>query len=489
MMSTTDSNTPVFHIAICGAGLAAYMTAAALSRHLPPDCRLTLIITDENPAADILYGSVTSPSAYNFNLSIGLSEPDLIRSGNTAFSWGTHYQAWGEGGRNWIQGFQLPLPVLGGVQFHQYLISRGNEALEPYLVSALAARQGAFAHPPETDGHSLARAEYGYQFSPTAYSEAMSSVIDRSRLSVIVAAITGIDCLADSIRQVRLSDAQSISADLFIDCTGPDAALIGRLGAEMINGKVLGAVLSETPAKALGSATRVLMGQAFGWQAVTPLQDASAKLTVYAVEDEAAALAAHGPVDVGTQTVLGRRSAAWIGNCVAIGQAAAVVDPLTPAPLMLLQRDVERLLALIPVSPDMAMERREFNRQFANDHDHADLFHSALLASPPADAGAYWQAGKSSDERLDRKIAQFLSRGVLVSYDLEPFTPEDWLILHYGMGRQPERHDRLADAPPDNQVRTYLSDMRTRIEAAARSLPDHHSYMVNLKRYLAHRGA
>lgn len=486
-MSRTDHDAPAFHIAICGGGLAGYMTAAALSRYLPPDYRMTLIITDENPPADIFYGSVTSPSAYNFNLSIGLSEPDLIRGGNTAFSWGTHYQAWGKERRDWIQGFQLPLPVLGGVQFHQYLGSRGNEALEPYLVSASAARQGAFAHPPETDGHPLARAEYGYQFSPAAYREAMSSIIDRSRLNVIAAAITGIDCLADNIRQVRLSDAQSISADLFIDCTGPDAALIGRLGAEMINGKVLGAVLNETPSRTLGSATRVLMGQAFGWEAVTPLQDASAKLTVYAVEDEAAALAAHGPVDVGAEAVCGRRSDAWIGNCVATGQAAAVVDPLTPAPLMLLQRDVERLLALIPVSTDMAMERREFNRQFANDHDHADLFHSALLASPPA--GAYWQAGKSSDERLNRKIAQFLSRGVLVSYDLEPFTPEDWLILHYGMGRRPKRHDRLADTPPDEQVRAYLSDLRNRIEAAARSLPDHHTYMVNLKRYLAHRGA
>jgi len=488
-MSKTDHDAPAFHIAICGGGLAAYMTAAALSRHLPPSCQLTLIVTDENPVTDIFYGSVTSPSAYNFNLSIGLSEPDLVQSGNTAFSWGTHYQAWGEEGRDWIQGFQLPLPVLGGVQFHQYLVSRGNEALEPYLVSASAARLGAFAHPPETDGHSLARAEYGYQFSPAAYREAMSSVIDRARLSVIVAAITDIDCLADDLRQVRLSDGQTVAADLFIDCTGPDAALIGRIGAEMVGGKALRAALTETSSKTLGPATRVLTGQAFGWQAITPLQGVSTKLTIYAAEDEAAALAAHGPVDVGAQAVCGRRSAAWIGNCVAIGQAAAVADPLTPAPLMLLQRDVERLLALIPQSRDMAMERREFNRQFANDHDHADLFRDALLTSPPADGGVYWQAGKSSDERLDRKIAQFLSRGVLVSYDLEPFTPEDWLILHYGMGRRPERHDRLADAPPDSQVRAYLSDMRTRIEAAARSLPDHHSYMVNLKRYLAHRGA
>ncbi|MCR6660540.1 MAG: tryptophan 7-halogenase [Asticcacaulis sp.] len=393
-MSRTDHDTPAFHIAICGGGLAAYMTAAALSRHLPPDYRLTLIITDENPPADIFYGSVTSPTAYNFNLSIGLSEPDLIRGGNTAFSWGTHYQAWGKERRDWIQGFQLPLPVLGGVQFHQYLADRDNEALEPYLVSAAAARLGVFAHPPETDGHSLARAEYGYQFSPAAYREAMSSVIDRARLSVIAAAITEVDRLAHDIRQVRLSDGRSVSADLFIDCTGPEAALIGRMGADMIGGKALGAALSQTPSRTLGPATRVLTGQAFGWQAVTPLQGASTKLTLYAMEDEIAALVAHGAVDVVARAVCGRRSAAWIGNCVAIGQAAGVVDPLTPAPLMLLQRDVERLLALIPVSSDLAMERREFNRQFANDHDHAELFRGALLASPPEDAGAYWQGEK-----------------------------------------------------------------------------------------------
>ncbi len=489
-MRITDNDIPAFHIAVCGGGLAAYMTAAALSRHLPPGCRLTLIVTDENPAADIFYGSVTTPSAYNFNLSIGLSEPALLRGSTTAFSWGTHYQAWGSEGSDWVQGFQLPLPVLHGVQFHQYLVRQGKEALEPYLVSSTAARRGAFAHPPETAGHPLARAEYGYQFAPAAYSDLLSSVLDRSRLSIIKASLTAVDCVAESVRQVRLSDGQSISADLFVDCTGAEGVLISRLEAGITGDRRLGAVMTESPAETLGSAVRSLTGRSFGWQAVTPLQGACAKLTMYAVEDEDAAVAAHGDApDTSAHAVFGCRSAAWAGNCVAIGQAAALLDPLTPAPMMLLQRDVERLLSLIPMSGDMAIERREFNRQFDNDYTHAELFSSALMAPASTDAGAYWRDVPRPDEKLDRKIAQFLSRGVLVSYDLEPFTPEDWLILHYGMGRRPERHDRLADAPPDDQVRAYLSDLRSRIEAAARSLPDHHSYMVNLKRYLAQKGA
>lgn len=485
------SQTPIVHIAVCGGGLAGYMTATALSRHLPARHQISFIAIEDSPAADIFYGNVTSPSAYDFNLSAGVTEPALVRQSSTAFSLGTQYESWGGEERTWFQGFQLPLPILNGVQFHQYLTRQGEYDLEPYLVSATAAKRGAFAHPPEQATHPLSRAEYGYNIDATSYLSVFASVMDAARVRVIRAGITGIELGPDGIDALRLSDGQTISADLFIDCTGPEATLLSRLGARRLGDRRLGAVMNQTPCDHLGPAMRTLTGRSFGWQSVTPLQGATARLTVFAEDDEDLALEAHGgDPDVKASAVLGRQAEAWIGNCVAIGQAAAVVEPLTPAPVMLLQRDIERLVSLIPLFRDMSMERREYNRQFENDYEHADLFHRAMFATTPVAGSSYWEAAHTQpNAKLDRKLTQFLSRGVLVSYDLEPFTPEDWTILHYGMGRRPRRSDRLADPLPENEVKQYLANMQGSIATMARTLPGHQAYMSGLKNFLAREGA
>ena len=85
----------------------------------------------------------------------------------------------------------------------------------------------------------------------------------------------------------------------------------------------------------------------FGWQSLTPLQNDDAVLTVYTPQSEQAARKVH-PQGVTAQcsVSLGRRIKAWSGNCVAIGHAAAIVEPTSPAPLMLLQMDIERLMGL-----------------------------------------------------------------------------------------------------------------------------------------------
>jgi tryptophan halogenase len=501
MENPVASRVRLDHIAVCGAGLAGYMTAAALSRHLPDSIRVTLLVIDDRPAADLFYGSVTAPSAYDFNLSMGVAEPRVVVDSTTAFSFGTWYRDWGGARRSWVQGFQLPLPIPNGVLFHQYIVGGAKSDLEPFLVSAEAAKRGAFAHPPQTPGHPLARAEYGYQLDPASYAELFAAVLRDSRVRIVKAGIAEVECRAGEITCLRLSGGEPVKADLYVDATGPDAVLLSRLGgkhlgarrlgAEGSGGRRLGAVLSHQASGVLGPAVRTLSGHGFGWQSHTPLQGAVARLTVFAEDNEEQALAAHGGApDLGATAAFAAQDAAWIGNCAAVGQAAATIEPLTPAPIMLLQADIERLISLIPLSRDMAMESREYNRQFTANYRHAEMFRRALFATAPLDGSAYWQAEAAApaDAGLERKIAQFLSRGVLASYDLEPFTAEDWTILHFGMGRRPSRHDRLADQASRAEVEAYLAGLRRDIAAAAASLPAHDDYMTNLKRYLIEKG-
>jgi tryptophan halogenase len=463
------------------------MTVAALGAHMPADIRVTWLKVPGTDAYDVLYGNVAPPSAYDFNLTIGLDEPALVIDGKVSFAFGTRYVDWGPDRRAWIQAFHAPFPVLNGVIFYHYVLRQGQSALAPFLVSAEAAANGVFAHPPEDQRHPLSRAEYGYQFDPAAYGAAFERLVSPA-VTRIESPIARVHRDGDGIASVELVDGRALTADLYIDCTGPAA----HLGVPMTGGRALSLLAGRVPSADLGAPVRTVTAGAYGWTAQTQVEGSVLRLTVYDKADRDLAGKAHGqPVTFEADVTLGHRPEAWTGNCVAIGQAAGVVEPVTPAPFMLLQHDIERLLSLLPVSRDMAVERREFNRQYAEDYRNALLFNRALFVSKAAPAGAYWQAAAESplDERLVAKLEQFESRGLNVAYDLEPFAAEDWIVLHFGMGRQPERHDRMADQMPADALARTLGDMRTGIAQAVRTMPRHGAYRQGLVNFLQQRGA
>lgn len=484
--ASNDSGARLQHILVCGSGLAAQMTVAALSHHLPPSIRVTWLKIPGTEAKDRLYGSVAPPTAYDFNLNIGVEEPALVLGSNTAFSYGTRYSQWGAKRRDWIQAFQAPFPVIEGVLFYHYLVRSGVYDIAPYLVAAAAARNGVFAHPPEDQRHPLSRAEYGYQFEPAAYGAVFERRVGPA-VTTIAGTIAGVARDGDDIRSVDLTGGPSLVCDLYIDCTGPDALLASQFGTLAGPSRRLNFLSSQAASAELGPPVRTVTAGSFGWSAQTPVEGATLRMTVYARDDEDKAVEAHGdPAASRSDFTTGRRAMAWTGNCVAIGHAAGVVEPVTPAPFMLLQRDIDRLMALLPISPRMAVERREFNRQYADDYDHAVLFNRALFDLSDADYGAYLQGACESpaDERLAGKIAQFESRGLHVAYDLEPFGLEDWVILHLGMGRRPERYDRVADSMPRDKMDQYLGRMRQDIAQAVKTMPPHGAYRQGLAKFL-----
>lgn len=490
MQTNSGGVETIDHILICGDGLAAHMTAAVLSRQLPPTIRLTLV-TAGGADTDLFYGSVTSPTAYAFNLAAGVFEPKLVLESDAAFSWGTKFEQWAGGARSWIQCFHLPLPVIDGVMFHHYLAQQHVAQLERFLVSAVAARKGAFIHPPQrppqAGQQALTRAEYGYQIDPASYAGLFASSIDQARVRTISGKVEAVEKGESGIASVRLSDGQRLAADLYVDCTGPEAPLISSLGSAFQEGRRLRGAMSRRAAAQLGPPLRTVSPATYGWRSETPLRGHVARLAVYHPDSEAEALADLGDTpERSCEVTLGRRAEAWSGNCVAIGQAARVVEPLTPAPVMLLQGDIERLLSLIPFSGDMSVERREFNRRFAEDQEHAELFTRALFETDGLPDTPYWRdaCGVPVSEKLARKIELFEDRGLLVAYDLEPFNPEDWTILHYGMGRRAARYDRSADRAQPAQVQNYLSNMKREIERLVDTFPSHAAYVAELKQYL-----
>jgi len=471
----------VTKIAIFGNGLAGALCTSKLVQILPKNVELTYIEAGATSETEALWGTVTPPATYDFLLGLDISEPDVFPHSNSSFSLGTHYKNWGPNRRNWLQSFYRPLPTYNGVGFHHYLTRLGHASdqtldIQPYIMSVQAGLSGVFAHPPEGKKIPLADVEYGYHFEPKAWRKIALKKALSGDVTCIKADVSKTTRQDAKVQSVLLSNGQTIEADFYIDALGtpsnlgtphPDVQSTGR------RLKVNSALIQHDR---LNGVCRTVTGTPSGWKSETPLQNGTHVLTIFdpAVETDAMTDRESPPLKE-FDVELGRHSSPWIGNCLILGHGAARIEPLTPAPFLLLQRDIERLAELIPVSDNMDVESREYNRRFKADYDHADLFQSAFFETA---------TDPTADQRLLDKIAQFKSRGVLVQYDYEPFTEQDWTILHLGMARYPERYDPLADHIPEDQLKNRLTQMRKAIEMMATKMPPHQVYMTGLLKYL-----
>lgn len=479
-------------IAIFGNGFAGLLCAAKLVKILPEDIELTYIESSEVNNTDLFFGTVTSPTTYDFLLGLGITEPDILPHTETSFSLGTQYKNWGPENRSWTQSFHRPLPLFKGVNFHHYLTrlratSPELSEIEDYIMSVQAAKASVFAHPPEGKNIPLADVEYGYHFLPEDWCKVLADKINASSIKWVKSDVLSVIWQDDNIQSISLSNSTKIEADFFINAIGPHSKLANPKPKARSSSRHLKAVSSFTPSENLKSVCRVLTATNYGWQSETPLQNGIHRLSVFTAESEKEALDHNENSDSPPVNIeLGKLAAPWSGNCLTLGHGAAIVEPLTPAPVLLLQRDIERLVELIPVSREMAVESREYNRRFHADYEHAEEFTRSLFVTDARAHSPYWQTASALEPgtKLRVKIEQFESRGVTVQYDYEPFSAQDWTLLHLGMGRHPARYDPLADHIPEYQLKNRLNQMSTATKMMAKKMPPHHIYMTGLLKYL-----
>ncbi|NNC37235.1 MAG: tryptophan halogenase [Hyphomonadaceae bacterium] len=471
-------------ILVCGRGLAFEITLAALAQNLPKSVKLTAIEIQSLPDHDVFYGNVTSPLAYEFLLRLGLDEPGVLKNTDTVFSYGTSYKNWADK-LSWTQVHHLAFPVWNNVQFHQYL-RRLNAPLEPYLVNAAAGKEGVFAHPPNDAKIPLSRAEYGYQFRPQSLYALLKQQPTPENVTRDSGEIEDIIIQNGEISSVILEDGRDLSADLFIDATGITGALVSSLDTCASVTRNLAMSEHLTPSTSPASVRKV-EGKTYGWQSVTSLQNHNSILTVSAPEDiDRAKADISGDIHSEFTIAIGRQHQGWVGNCVSIGHANTVIEPLTPAPMMMLQLDIERLLSLIPVTADMSVEQQEFNRLLDNDREHCEMFNVAFFNIPQNPNTAYWASALSNAKsvKLTRKLTQFESRGHLTAFDFEPFNEQDWTILHFGLGRTPDRYDPFIDNVSEATIRGQLDQLQSGIEQIVKKMPPHGRYIENFLNYL-----
>ncbi|MBV9884054.1 MAG: tryptophan 7-halogenase, partial [Sphingomonadaceae bacterium] len=179
----------------------------------------------------------------------------------------------------------------------------------------------------------------------------------------------------------------------------------------------------------------------------------------------------------------GCRPQPWLRNCVAIGDAAAAMEPLEWGNLHLAHSAIDRIVSMMPDRDCGAVELWDYNRQSVAEADRMrDFLVLHYVASRRPEP--FWQAAAAAEPpaSLAHTLTLFRSRGRLPIYEEETFSRDSWLAVLLGQGVIPERIDPLVETLPAAQADQAMARLRETISALVPTLPTQSDYLRNLSR-------
>ena len=185
-----------------------------------------------------------------------------------------------------------------------------------------------------------------------------------------------------------------------------------------------------------------------------------------------------------TKLQAGRLKQPWLRNCIAIGPAAALLEPLASTSLHLIQSALGRLTKLFPVDREVSVEAREYNRLTTQELDRTRDFAILRYKLNGRTGEAFWDELRDMavPGELDHKIDQYSKRGRVPLLDGDIFEESEWALVFSEHGVQPERYDVLADTIPLDQLAAQLHRMRQVMQRAAAGVPLYGEYLARIAR-------
>jgi tryptophan halogenase len=228
-------NKPVSHVAVVGADSAAWICSCALRRAFRHrELAVTVVDTCRSVDATVRWTCPRSAACTRCWASTRRSSSAAARA---TYRLASEHRGWqGEGSRFMHAHGELG-SELSGTPFYKYLL---NEAIEgravngdDFSVATLAARQGRFARPMGEGDALTASFTYGFHLEEAAYADFLRQ--HAAKLGIKRAGGTVVDVELDgsgAVAALRLANGERLTADLYVDCSGPQAAVIGRLLAD-----------------------------------------------------------------------------------------------------------------------------------------------------------------------------------------------------------------------------------------------------------------
>ena len=494
---------PVRKVTIVGGGTAGWMTAAVLSRWLS---QVQIRLVESEEIGTIGVGEATIPHIRNYLALAGVDALQMISETKASFKLGIQFVGWGAEGESYVHGFGKIGRDMLWLHPHQLWLAARERVpsaakhFDHYSLNCRAALANKFAFPDQRNRASpLADLNYAYHFDASLFARFLRSESEARGVERIEGRIVdvGQDPESGFVRHVRLADGREVDGELFVDCSGMRALLIGDalgIGYEHWNQWLLCDRAMAVPCESVSPLTPYTRATArsAGWQWRIPLQHRIGNGIVYAsglMSDEAAAetllsnldgepLADPRPVSFAP----GRRRKAWDKNVLAVGLSSGFLEPLESTSIHLIQTGIHRLLALFPASGFSQVDVDEYNRQSRSEMEDVRDFIIAHYAVTRRSGEPFWDHVRtmavpdSLEQRFDlfRSTARFFKHSAS-----ELFAEESWVQVLLGQGFE-ARPDPVTRFVPDDELGAFLDDLAEVIDDVADKMPGHAEFLASL---------
>ncbi len=486
-------------IVIVGGGSAGWMTAAALSSLLDPrSVQVTLIESDQIGTVGV--GEATIPDIINFNAILGINESEFLRATNGTFKLGIEFNNWGRIGDTYFHPFGEHGVDMQGIDFHQYWMrfKRANpgSSIEDFSLSAVASRAGKFAMPENDPRSVLSRLRYAYHFDATAYAKFLREYAEKRGVKRMEGKVVDINQNSESgfIKDVQLEDGSHLSGDLFFDCSGFRALLLGDvLGvdyedwthwlpcdtAQAVACDRTGDLLPYTKSTAKSA----------GWQWRIPTQHRTGNGHIYSsamMDDEAAIESLLADLDgsvLGSPRKIrfrtGRRTRFWEKNCIAVGLSGGFLEPLESTSLYLIQEGISKFISLFPSRDMPAAICDEYNRQLTKKFEQVRDFIILHYKATERDDSEFWTycRNMSIPDSLTQKIELFREAGRVFRYEDELFSKPSWVAVLLGQNIVPHTVDPIVESVAGEQIERSLQSMKAAMNNAVMKMETHQAFV------------
>lgn len=483
----------VRRVVIAGGGTAGWMVAACLSKTMGKLLDIKLIESDEIGTVGV--GEATIPTLLTFHNLLGLNEAEFMAATSATFKLGIKFEHWRGIDQHYIHSFGLTGKDHWTAGFQHFWLKGCRRQLASaygdYCLELRAAEENKFAHLPRNGMN------YAFHMDATRYAAYLRKFSEGYGVQRIEGKITRVQMSeggSGHIRALTLGDGAEIEGDLFIDCTGFRALLIGQaLGVpyeDWTHWLPCDSALAVQTAS-VGEAvpyTRSIAHDS-GWQWRIPLQHRVGNGLVYCsqhMSDERAETLLRSRIEgeVLTQPRVlkfkpGQRQQVWKGNCVAIGLASGFIEPLESTSIHLIQRGAIRLMQLFPTDGIRQPDVDEFNRQAQEEIEHIRDFIVLHYHVTERDDSPFWQACRAMEipASLRHRIQLFRETGRVFRTHNELFAENSWIQVMLGQGITPQQHHQVADLMGDQELSGFLEDIRGTVNRTVAQLPPHHAYV------------
>jgi flavin-dependent dehydrogenase len=512
-------STSIHNIIIVGGGTAGWLSACNLAKKLNISSKnsfnVTLIESPDIPTIGV--GEGTWPTMRKTLSNLGIDEAEFMRECNATFKHGTKFVNWRETPKDGTSEFYYNL-------FTSY-VDPSTFNLAPYWQMGLADPDKSYPDAvsmqeqiceqglapkkittPEYEGI----VNYAYSLDAGKFGSMLKRLaIEELGVNYISANVTQVNLDDDGyISSVNTDTAGQVSGDFFVDCSGTKSLLIGealQIAFKSFSDTILTnhAVFMQVPHPENNSEIvpcTVSTAHECGWTWDISLANRRGVGYVYSdkycsheraeevlrsyIGDQSQGLIANK-----VKVNVGQREKSFHKNCLALGMAAAFIEPLEASAIFLMEAGSNMLADLFPRNKNALKQvektfNESFNYRWARTVDFIKM-HYYLSERDDSD---FWRDNRKLStvpESLVNKLEHWQHHPISkydFSHTFEPFAMESYQFVLYGMNNKIQFALNGSFGEQD-KAKQLFDNISKSTKLALKELPNHRTLIDKVYQY------